>query len=116
MKKLKGIIMAIASLFLLAGCAGSAGASSGTVSFTAVVNSVSDGVIDATVNDDGVHFGEYRILVSVVTRYYHSDGTGGSLKEIETGDIIEVTYNGQVMRSFPPQVAAIKIVIAAKSK
>lgn len=115
MKILKKIIIGALSLVLLAGCSKDAPAAE--YKFRAVVNEVGEGELSVTVSeDDGVHFGEYRILVGEGTRYYLSDGVGVGLDNVERADVIEVTYNGQVMRSFPPQVAALKIVILAKGK
>ena len=115
MKILKKIIIGALSLMLLAGCSENEAPSE--YKFRAVVNEIGEGELLVTVSDeDGLHFGEYRVLVSTRTVYYLSDGVKGNIGSVEHGDVIEVTYNGQVMRSFPPQVAALKIAILAKSK
>ena len=116
MRIIKGIIIALTSFLLLAGCADRTGAES-EYRFRAVVKAVTDDGIEATVSlEDGVHFGEYRILTGDNTQYCSTDGKSVARESIEQGDVIEVTYNGQVMRSFPPQVVATKIIVAAKSK
>ena len=117
MKIIKGIIITLTSFLLLAGCAGSGASAASEYRFRAVVKTVADSEIEATISyKDGIHFGDYRILTGADTKYYSADGAAIGREEIETGDVIEVTYNGQVMRSFPPQVVAIKIVVIAKSK
>lgn len=116
MKIIKGIILALTSFLLFSGCKGSARAAD-EYKLLAVVNAITDAELEVTVADnDGVHFGEYRILTSSATRYYAQDGVKIDRSAVEVGDTIEVTYNGQVMRSFPPQVVATSVTITAKGK
>ena len=49
------------------------------------------------------------LVIGDKTKYEGSDGKAISLADISPGDKIEVTYNGQVMMSYPPQIAALKI-------
>ncbi len=55
--------------------------------------------------------GIYWIIISEETEILNSDGKKISRDEIAMGDKVIITYNGQVMMSYPPQVAAIKIEI-----
>lgn len=116
MKIIKAIILAMTSFLLLSGCKGGTRAAD-EYKFLAVVNALTDTEIEVTVtSDDGVHFGEYRVLTGESTEYTAADGTEISRDTIEKGDVIEITYNGQVMRSLPPQVVAISVTVAVKSK
>ena len=116
MRIIKGIIITLTSLLLLVGCKDTPKAED-DVGFCAVVNSVDESEIEVTVtSDDGVHFGTYRVLTTNKTVYDSTYGETVARDSIEQGDVIEVIYNGQVMRSFPPQVVATKIIIVAKSK
>ena len=114
MKKIKCIILAIASLFMLAGCGDDGGTE---YRFRGVVNTVSETELEVTVTlSAGANFGDYRVLLTKKTEYYYLDGTKIARESIEVGDVIEIAYNGQVMRSMPPQVVALKIIVAAKGK
>ena len=53
--------------------------------------------------------GIYLIIYSQNTALLSSDGNRISISDLKIGDKIEITYNGQVMMSYPPQVAATKI-------
>ena len=114
----------IISLSLLVGCTGNkdegkSDPSNGTLTdsaayykIKATVNSVSGDELEVTATEDSEgSFGVYRILTSAETKYEGRDGEGITLSDINEGDIILISYNGQVMRSLPPQVVAIKIQI-----
>ena len=53
--------------------------------------------------------GTYWIIVSDTTEILNGEGKKIIRDEISVGDEITITYNGQVMMSLPPQVAALKI-------
>ena len=55
--------------------------------------------------------GIYWIIISESTEITNPKGEKISRDEIAIGDKVIITYNGQVMMSYPPQVAAIKIEI-----
>ena len=55
--------------------------------------------------------GPYWIIISEETELLDSDGKEISRDEISVGDEIIIFYNGQVMMSYPPQVAARKIQV-----
>ena len=76
----------------------------------AVVNTVTDR-LEVEVIESDYAFGVYWVLVSENTIYKNSDGASISLSDIQPGDTIEITYGGQVMMSYPPQIVAQKITI-----
>ena len=55
--------------------------------------------------------GPFWIIISDTTEIVNSDGNKISRDEIKVGDEIEIIYNGQMMMSLPPQVAARKIKV-----
>ena len=55
--------------------------------------------------------GIYWIIISDITEITNSKGEKISRDEIDVGDKVIITYNGQVMMSYPPQVVARKIEI-----
>lgn len=55
--------------------------------------------------------GTYMVRISKDTSVYNEDGKAIKTTQISTGDEVEVDYNGQVTKSLPPQIIAIKIQI-----
>ena len=53
--------------------------------------------------------GLYWLIVVSHTEFVGKDGEKISLSDLSSGDRIEVTYNGQVMMSYPAQIVALKI-------
>ena len=55
--------------------------------------------------------GIFHILVNEGTVILSSDGREITKQDLKAGDTVEITYNGQIMLSYPPQVVAHKIVV-----
>ena len=53
--------------------------------------------------------GPYSVITSTDTSILDAEGKHISLSSLSVGDTIEITYSGQVMLSYPPQIVAIKI-------
>ncbi len=124
MKRIIKSILMILSLSLLVGCVGDKTEdksnsqskaltdSDAYYKIKATVNSVSADGLEVTATEDSEDsFGVYRILTSAETKYEDKAGKAITLGDIKEGDVILISYNGQVMRSLPPQVVAIKIQI-----
>ena len=78
----------------------------------AIVKSTSDpNRIEAEVIESDYAFGIYWVLTSGDTVFYSADGVAVSRDAIKVGDTVEITYGGQVMMSYPPQIVASKIQI-----
>ena len=71
----------------------------------AVIENIEDKI---TVNVYEAEYAEgiYLINFGESTVFSDSDGNAITVSELKVGDKIEITYNGQVMMSYPPQVAA----------
>ena len=52
----------------------------------------------------------YWLVTDNSTIYLDAKGNTIQKSDISVGDTIEITYNGQIMLSYPPQVFARKIV------
>lgn len=76
----------------------------------AVVNSVTDR-LEVEVIESDYAFGVYWVLLNENTKYENTDGASISLSDIKPGDTIEITYGGQVMMSYPPQIVAWKVTL-----
>ena len=53
--------------------------------------------------------GPFFVIVSDETPVYGPEGEKISLSALAVGDILEITYGGQVMMSYPPKIAARSI-------
>ena len=107
---MKKIILSILllSIFPMLIFCGSVSAESNEVTFLATVKSVSD-KIEVEADEGQNEFGVYLIVTTSQTKYYDKDGNKASKLNLAEGTRIKITYNGQVARSYPPQVAAQKI-------
>ena len=76
----------------------------------AVVNTVTDR-LEVEVIDSDYAFGVYWVLINDSTKYENSEGGVISLSDIHPGSTIEITYGGQVMMSYPPQIVAQKVTL-----
>lgn len=76
----------------------------------AVVNSVTDR-LEVEVIESDYAFGVYWVLVNENTKFEDSEGSAIGLSDIKPGDTIEITYGGQVMMSYPPQIVAWKVTL-----
>lgn len=121
------IIMTALALLLFAGCGAQEAESSPdndsqganteqtparTDGFTmiATVKSVGDRV-EVDVISAEYASGIFHIIVGENTQIYSAEGREITKQDIKAGDTVEITYNGQIMLSYPPQVVALKIVI-----
>ena len=107
MKKFMLSILLLSIFPMLISC-GSVSAESTEFSFLATVKSVSDN-IEVEADEGQNEFGVYLIVTTSQTKYYDKDGNKASKLNLAEGTRIKITYNGQVARSYPPQVAAQKI-------
>lgn len=107
MKKFILSILLLSIFPMLISCGG-VSAESNEVTFLATVKSVSD-KIEVEADEGQNEFGVYLIVTTSQTKYYDKDGNKVIKLNLTEGTRIKVTYNGQVARSYPPQVAAQKI-------
>ena len=62
--------------------------------------------------DSTIAFGPYRVLIGDSTTFYGVDGEEITREDIKLNDVIEVVFSGQVMMSYPPQIAAKRVYVA----
>lgn len=70
--------------------------------------------IEIEVIESNYAFGIYWIITSDETKYYNNSYEEISKDDLFIGDKIIITYSGQVMMSYPPQVVAYKIKLIEK--
>ena len=68
--------------------------------------------LEMEIVDSEIAFGPYRVLIGDITTFYGVNGEKIDREDIELGDVIEVVFSGQVMMSYPPQIAAKRVYIA----
>lgn len=97
-------------VFSLGGCAPSdnTGLNEG-YTLRGIVKKIDD-KIEIDVTEGEYAEGIYLVIYSSA-RFVNSEGEAASIGDMSVGDEIEVTYGGQVMMSYPPQVAASVIRI-----
>lgn len=65
--------------------------------------------IEVNVTEGEYAYGIYHVLVSEQTDILGKDGGKIAVDGIKIGDTVKVIYGGQVMMSYPPQVAATEV-------
>lgn len=75
----------------------------------AKVISVNDRNIEVEVIESDYAFGVYWVLTNESTVYFDKDGSSINRVDIKPDSTVEITYGGQVMMSYPPQIVAHKI-------
>lgn len=94
-------------VLILTGC-GNRRAERDGVKMTARVTAVGER-IEVEVIESEYTSGPYMIITDSDTEYLGKDGGQILRSAIKVGDTVEITYSGQVMLSYPPQVVAYSI-------
>lgn len=116
MKRYLSALTIILALLLTVGCGSGASSGGGDDAkndgfvLKAVVKSTSEtDRLEVEVIESDYAFGIYWVLTNSDTAYCSADGKTVSRDKIKVGDTVEITYGGQVMMSYPPQIVASKI-------
>ena len=81
------------------------------VKMTAIIKSIDDKIeVDVVEGDYGAS-GIYWVNVGSDTVYLDKNGNRTVKAFLKVGDTVEITYGGQVMMSYPPQIVALKIQV-----
>ena len=81
------------------------------VKMTAIIKSIDNKIeVDVIEGEYGAS-GIYWVNVSSDTVYLNENGNSILKSSIKVGDTVEITYSGQVMMSYPPQIIALKIQV-----
>ena len=81
------------------------------VKMTAIVKNIGDKIEVEVIEGEYDASGIFWVNVSEETIFTNDEGARLSLSFLNVGDVIEITYGGQVAMSYPPQISAKKIVI-----
>ena len=77
----------------------------------AIVKKVTSEHIEVEVIESDYAFGVYWILTSSQTKYYNENRSLVARSNIKVGDTVEISYSGQTMLSYPPQIVAYTICL-----
>lgn len=77
----------------------------------AVVKSITPDFIEVEVIESDYAFGIYHVRTGAQTEYFGADGSTAGISDIKAGQTISITYSGQTMMSYPPQIVAWSISI-----
>jgi hypothetical protein len=108
-KKILALVIAILTL-LLAGChGGDTTPITENFHLKAIVKSNDGGDrLEVEVIESDYAFGIYIVHTSNAA-FINAEGEAISPSDIQVGDTVEITYSGQVMMSYPPQIVALKV-------
>ena len=68
-----------------------------------------DEKIEVEVIESDYAFGIYWVITFEETKFINNKGVAITKEDLENEDVIKITYNGQVMMSYPPQIVAYEI-------
>lgn len=75
----------------------------------ATIEKIEKTTIEVLMAENQDAYGAYLINVYDGTEYLDPYGNEISKSDLKAGDKISITYNGQVTKSLPPQITALKI-------
>ena len=98
--------------FTLSSCAkgGESDGQKGEFSLIGTVKELNDKIL-VGIDESDYMSGDMLLIISKNTAIKNSSGDTISVSDIKVGDRISVSYNGQVMMSYPEQVAALEITV-----
>ncbi len=74
----------------------------------AIVKKIENDRIVVEVIESDYAFGVYHVLTASA-KYYNKNGSQVTRQSIMVGDTVEITYSGQTMLSYPPQIVGYSI-------
>ena len=82
-----------------------------SVTMTAKITDV-DEKITVEVLESDYTSGTHLVITSDSTIFLGKNGNEISRSDLKENDVVEISYSGQVMLSYPPQIVALQIKIA----
>lgn len=112
MRKFLITLFGFALLPMLFACKGENNKMENNTSFklTAIVKNVGE-KLEVEVIESDYAFGEYWVITPDDIKCTDKNGNEISREDLKPDDKIEITYGGQVMMSYPPQIVAISVKI-----
>ena len=76
------------------------------VKMTAVIKNIGDKIEVEVIEGEYEVSGIYWVNFSSDTVFTNADDVRLSISDLKVGDVVEITYGGQVAMSYPPQISA----------
>ncbi len=111
MKALKFLFILAVAASLLVSCAPPTEENMNTVKMTAKINSITDRLEVEVIEGEYGASGIYWVLFNADTVFLDKNGNKTTLLYIKEGDTVEISYGGQVMMSYPPQIVALTVQV-----
>lgn len=111
MKKILKTAAMLLTLSCLASCSqgGSTQAHEPSVKMLARIVKISDRLEVEVIEGEYGASGTYWVITSDNTEFITNDGSHITRDALNIGNTVEITYGGQVMMSYPPQIVAKSI-------
>ena len=105
MKKLIIVLLLLLSVMpIMISCGNNNENEEGNMIMTAEIVQIERRYIIVEAEDENT-FGKYQVNIDdSITKYFDKENNEISKKALKEGDKVEITYNGQVTRSLPPQI------------
>ncbi len=104
MKKLIIVLLLMLSVMPILVSCGKTNNEEGDTKMTATIVQIEKNYIMVEAEDENA-FGKYQVNIDdSITKYYDKENNEIAKKSLQEGDKVEITYNGQVTRSLPPQI------------
>ena len=113
MKKYMRLLLALLCLPLLFSCQGEEvpAGTEGGFQMTARITAIGEKIEVEVISGPYEASGPYWVITGEATCYRNAAGERIDRSDLAVGDRVEITYGGQVMMSYPPQIAAARIQI-----
>ena len=79
------------------------------VKMTAIIKNLDEKIEVEVIEDEYNGSGLYWLNVSNETVFADENNETIRRSELKVGDVVEITYDGKVMLSYPPQIIVLKI-------
>ena len=111
MKKYMRLFLALLCLPFLFSCQGEGtpAGTEGDFQMTATIVAVGEKIEVEVISGPYDASGPYWVITNGETCYQNADGKRINRDDLAVGDRVEITYGGQVMMSYPPQIVATAI-------
>ena len=81
------------------------------VKMTAVIKSINENIEVEVIEGEYGASGIYWVKIGSDAAIVNNNGVRITKSSLKVGDVIEITYSGQVMLSYPPQIVALQIKV-----
>lgn len=108
-KRIIRLAALLLSLTCLCACSSGNGETSDGVRMLARITALGDKLEVEVIEGDYGASGIFWVILSDATDIRSRDGSAVSRDALAVGDTVEITYGGQMMMSYPPQIVATAI-------